>query len=344
MQVNAESSQHRPVSAVLQLSREYPLHEKPEMLYVEGEALSGEGVMFNPLPGFHFGACGPMGIHSPVMKTFYSDVPVLMAYLVLDGSFRYRTAHEDDYADIHRNMFLMGSCDGHEVDFFYPAQQDYCYVGIIVQESRIGEVFGAATGAAINRLLLEAACPEAPTVAHRTGARLLSGIANPEVVTIAQGLREMQVAGGTLELMCHRSAALDFFVKLFAHAAGQDNAPPVALHEQDRHRLAALKKHIEESFLSIGSAAEVCTDIGMSFSKANKAFRALYSTTIAQYIQHCKMSHAHAMLVARKLNVSECAFEIGYSNVSHFISAFKKQYRLTPKAVSRLAAEVRLSA
>nr|WP_269203853.1 AraC family transcriptional regulator [Pseudodesulfovibrio alkaliphilus] len=100
--------------------------------------------------------------------------------------------------------------------------------------------------------------------------------------------------------------------------------------------MAELKSAIEKDFSSVRSVADLCAGIGMSLSKANKAFKALYAISIAQYIQQCKMSYAYSVLVQRQLNVSECTFAVGYSNASHFITAFKKHFGITPKAVSRL--------
>lgn len=330
MQASSQLAICDKISMGLRLSQEYPLHEKPEKLYFGGEMLSGEGFIFNPLPGFHFGACGALNVHSPVTKSVRCDLPIVIAFLVLDGSFSYKIKGGGDaFTEVHKNMFLLGRCGGVEVDLFFPAQDKYSHIGFIVQESSLDEIFGEKAGTSLRGLLDEtmAKSPEDTT--------LLSGIASPDAVSIARQLHEMQGAG-PLDLLCCRCTALHFFAKLFSQAAMSENAPQILLHEQDKRRLAELKENIESNFLTIGSAAEACTTIGMSFSKANKAFRALYSTTIAQYIQYCKMSHAYSMLVARKLNVSECAFEVGYSNVSHFISAFKKQYNLTPKAASRL--------
>jgi AraC-like DNA-binding protein len=46
------------------------------------------------------------------------------------------------------------------------------------------------------------------------------------------------------------------------------------------------------------------------------------------------------MLKERKMNVSQCAFAVGYSNVGHFISAYKKLYGITPKQTMRQMQEL----
>ncbi|WP_092212171.1 helix-turn-helix domain-containing protein [Desulfoluna spongiiphila] len=44
---------------------------------------------------------------------------------------------------------------------------------------------------------------------------------------------------------------------------------------------------------------------------------------------------ANKYLVEGELNVSETAWEVGYTNVSHFIRSYKKQHGVNPGDVSR---------
>ena len=48
------------------------------------------------------------------------------------------------------------------------------------------------------------------------------------------------------------------------------------------------------------------------------------------------METAKKLLVENKLNVNEIATNLGYSTSSHFISAFKKKYGVTPKQFAKL--------
>jgi AraC-like DNA-binding protein len=50
-------------------------------------------------------------------------------------------------------------------------------------------------------------------------------------------------------------------------------------------------------------------------------------------MQITKLDSAMEMLNSGEFLVKEVAFKIGYQNPSHFISAFKKKFGYTPKAV-----------
>ena len=67
------------------------------------------------------------------------------------------------------------------------------------------------------------------------------------------------------------------------------------------------------------------------FGNNQEGFKELYNSTIYGYLLDKKLEFALHKLEENKLKVKDIAFEIGYENPSHFISAFKKKYSLTPK-------------
>ncbi|MCG8334386.1 MAG: AraC family transcriptional regulator [Proteobacteria bacterium] len=79
---------------------------------------------------------------------------------------------------------------------------------------------------------------------------------------------------------------------------------------------------------------------GLNEFKLKNGFRKLFSSSIYQYFQNNRMSRAKCLLQQGSLNVSSVAWEVGYTNVSHFIAAFKKKYGINPgnmlKEVKRL--------
>lgn len=74
---------------------------------------------------------------------------------------------------------------------------------------------------------------------------------------------------------------------------------------------------------------------GRSKSTFIREFKMLYDATPNQWLIEQRLEKAHALLSETDLNVTDTAFEVGYDNVSHFISAYKKKYSLTPKQQKR---------
>jgi signal transduction histidine kinase/ligand-binding sensor domain-containing protein/DNA-binding response OmpR family regulator len=79
------------------------------------------------------------------------------------------------------------------------------------------------------------------------------------------------------------------------------------------------------------SVERISADIGMSRSQLFRKFKAIIDTTPSQYIRIYRLNKASELLMSQQYNVNEVAFMVGFADVSHFISAFKKQFKQTPK-------------
>lgn len=71
---------------------------------------------------------------------------------------------------------------------------------------------------------------------------------------------------------------------------------------------------------------------GRSLSTFNRDFKGEYGKPPKQWLIDKKMSEARKLL-DNGSNVTNCALEVGYSNVSHFIKAYRKIYGKTPKQI-----------
>ncbi|MDE1193416.1 MAG: AraC family transcriptional regulator [Arachidicoccus sp.] len=61
-----------------------------------------------------------------------------------------------------------------------------------------------------------------------------------------------------------------------------------------------------------------------------KGFKEVFGTTIFDFYQQQRMDHAKYLLYQKGLNVTDVANILGYSSISHFSSAFKKQTGIKP--------------
>ncbi len=65
--------------------------------------------------------------------------------------------------------------------------------------------------------------------------------------------------------------------------------------------------------------------------KLSQAFKQVYGISMYNYYQKQRMQKAHELLSAQNLSVKEAAKKLGYTNMSNFILAFKKQFNTEPK-------------
>ena len=62
-----------------------------------------------------------------------------------------------------------------------------------------------------------------------------------------------------------------------------------------------------------------------------KNFKEYFRISINEFISKCQVNYALKLLKKTNLSVKETAKKSGFSSTSHFISLFKKFYKITPK-------------
>jgi len=102
------------------------------------------------------------------------------------------------------------------------------------------------------------------------------------------------------------------------------------LQPDEIDKILKAKEYINNRLESPPTIPELAKITGINDFKLKAGFKEMFGTTIYGYIHNEKMSKAKLMLETGNYSVSEIAWDIGYTNVSHFIKAFKKSYDVTP--------------
>ena len=68
----------------------------------------------------------------------------------------------------------------------------------------------------------------------------------------------------------------------------------------------------------------------------HRKLKALIQFTPAEYVRSIRLEAAMQLLQTEDLNISQIAYETGFSSPTHFSRAFKKMYGKTPSEVSKL--------
>ena len=108
-------------------------------------------------------------------------------------------------------------------------------------------------------------------------------------------------------------------------------ACPFLRDEKTRTQIKSAKNVLIERMTQPPSISELALEIGISEYKLKSGFKEMYGNTVGGFILDYKMNSAKSMLDSRNYQVSEVAYALGYGNPSHFITAFKKKYQITPK-------------
>nr|WP_243760313.1 helix-turn-helix transcriptional regulator [Aestuariicella hydrocarbonica] len=79
--------------------------------------------------------------------------------------------------------------------------------------------------------------------------------------------------------------------------------------------------------------------LGVGKSRLTVCFKWLYGESIGGYVAHIRMQHAQQLLSHSTLNISQVAWEVGYEHPCNFVTAFKRQFGMTPKSFQKFMLE-----
>jgi AraC-like DNA-binding protein len=85
-----------------------------------------------------------------------------------------------------------------------------------------------------------------------------------------------------------------------------------------------------ESGGTIPSIDEMATAANMSASKLKTLFKQIYSQTINDYFNACRLNACRKMLLEDNANIKEVSAKFGFKSVQHFTTAFKNEFGNTP--------------
>lgn len=120
-----------------------------------------------------------------------------------------------------------------------------------------------------------------------------------------------------------------FFSRLYERSRQVLTSPKISKHDvhQLMHVESILTKDIHSRPPTIDQLA---TEAAMSSAKLKKLFKEVYGTSIYAYYQKQRMSVARDMLLSGDFTVKEVGLQIGYSNLSNFAAAFRKEFNILP--------------
>ena len=125
-------------------------------------------------------------------------------------------------------------------------------------------------------------------------------------------------------------------LELIARQLDQISAPelsrtiPDKIHPRDRNCIEIAKNLLLKDIENPPGLKELSRAAGMSHPKLNRCFLLMHGMTIFQYLRYERLKRAKMMLHDQKATVTETAYSVGYSSLSHFAKAYKEQFGVSP--------------
>lgn len=119
---------------------------------------------------------------------------------------------------------------------------------------------------------------------------------------------------------------------IVAHATQvSDSVADTNVNSKNYQRLLPvmdLFKQPQHVTLSLVDAAELC---GLSSAYFSRIFKQTFRCNYSQYLVQHKLHIGARMLSQTTNSITEISYDLDFSNPSHFIAQFKKQFSITPK-------------
>lgn len=111
----------------------------------------------------------------------------------------------------------------------------------------------------------------------------------------------------------------------------QDKVQPVDVKSNDEELMERIMKsvnaHIDDSEYNVESLVK---DVGMSRVQLHRKMKELTGVSTAKFIRNIRMEQACRLIGEGKVNISQVAYAVGFSDQAYFSTVFKQYYGMSP--------------
>lgn len=128
-------------------------------------------------------------------------------------------------------------------------------------------------------------------------------------------------------------------IELFTQASGlmmqrlSQQVKKHSIHPDDLALLEQIKIQLINSYQEPPSLEDLVQVTGMSKSKLQRLFQAVYGSSVYQFIKNIRLDKAMELLMQGN-SVTESGYDVGYSSIPNFSAAFKERFNQNPGEVN----------
>lgn len=123
-------------------------------------------------------------------------------------------------------------------------------------------------------------------------------------------------------------------ITLFFHQFEHQQTQKTLLRKKEKELVYQAQQILDEKLETPPSITELSRMVGLNEYKLREGFRLLFDNTIYGYLRQQRMFKAKLLMEKEELTVSEAGNTVGYTNLSHFAEAFKKEFGMNPSQVN----------
>ena len=91
--------------------------------------------------------------------------------------------------------------------------------------------------------------------------------------------------------------------------------------------MKAVNTHLSDSDFNVDMLTR---EVGISRAQLHRKMKELTGLPVSEFIRNIRLEQAVRLLKEQKINVTQVAYTVGFSNVAHFSTVFRKQFGVSP--------------
>jgi AraC-like DNA-binding protein len=153
----------------------------------------------------------------------------------------------------------------------------------------------------------------------------------PLIALSVSQLFQTRINGPAVDVFA-KAKAYEILALFFNKEEGMDvEQCPFLNDEQNVEKIRLARKILLDRMTSPPTLKDLAKEIALNEYRLKEGFKNIYGKTVFQYLNDYRLDVARHMLDSGSLKVNDVAYQIGYTNPSHFIAAFRKKFGITPK-------------
>ena len=131
--------------------------------------------------------------------------------------------------------------------------------------------------------------------------------------------------------VAHLGQVLEILGLYFHVSEPNTLACPFLKDEETVRKIHQAKSIMTSEWKNPPTIKKLSEKTGLNAYRLKAGFKEVYGSTVYSYAMDTRLNHARRLLDQGDQTVNDVAFNIGYTNPSHFIAAFKKKFGTTPR-------------
>ena len=92
--------------------------------------------------------------------------------------------------------------------------------------------------------------------------------------------------------------------------------------------IQSVNQHLGDSDFTV---EQLCTDAGISRAHLHRKMKELTGLPVTEFIRNIRLEQAARLLREQKLNITQVAYTVGFSNLGYFSTVFRKHFGISPR-------------